>query len=580
MALLGFARRGTRIASGSVAIAGTDLLALDDQTLRKRRGGLISFVPQNPARALSPSMRIGQQLEEMQEVHRPDVTDRVEFIRNAWAAAQLDYTPEFARRYPHELSGGQMQRVAIAMALVCQPAVIVMDEPTTGLDVNTQAKLLDVIREVRLQRDTIIVYVSHDLGVVRNLVDRVAVMYGGRLVEEGAVDDLFREPRHPYTRRLLEAIPRVKGHRVGGLRGIPGSAVEPLNRPPGCPFAPRCDFRIEPCDNEMPEPEVAGEGNRTVCCWRWNDLNVSGVGPEEHALRAVGLIREVSRGAKHGPERPLLTVRDLVAGYDGRRPSPWRRREWIPAVAGLSFEVAAGTCLAVVGESGSGKTTVARCLAGLHAPRAGEIAIDGVPLAALARARDVVIRRRIQIVFQDPDSSLNPSMTVASIIRRPLRQFFDLSRSEEALRVSELLARMRLPASVGVRLPRELSGGEKQRVALARALAAGPDLLICDEVTSALDVAVQANILELLGELRVETGMAMIFVSHDLAVVRTISDRVMVMSHGEVREVAARDELFLHPRDSYTRELLGAIPGLRDDDYPHEAQQTADTWTT
>ena len=264
-------------------------------------------------------------------------------------------------------------------------------------------------------------------------------------------------------------------------------------------------------------------------------------------------------------------MRDLHAGYRGRRPSPWRARSWVPAVSGAAFDVRAGECLAVVGESGSGKTTLGRCLAGLHAPQSGEVSFGGVRLASLAREREPAIRRRIQIVFQDPDSSLNPSMTVGTLVRRPLKQFFQMSRREEAARVSELLETIRLPASMASRLPRELSGGEKQRVALARALAARPDLLICDEVTSALDVAVQANILELLAELRMATGMGILFITHDLAVVRAISDRVIVMHGGELREVADREELFASPRDAYTRELLAAVPDLRPDDYPYPA---------
>ena len=269
MALLGFSRQGTAVAAGSVFADGIDLLSLDDSRLRAQRGKLISFVPQNPAKALSPAMRIGRQVAEMHEIHHGAGGD--ELLEAAWEGAQLPFSREYAARYPHELSGGQMQRVAIAMALVSGPSVIVMDEPTTGLDVNTQARLLDVIRTLRAERQTTIVYVSHDLAVVRNLVDRVAVMYGGRIVEEAAVDELFHAPAHPYTRRLLEAIPRIH-HRTANLRGIPGTAVEPWNRPAGCPFAPRCDYRIEPCDREMPPVDSVGDARHAVRCWAWAEL--------------------------------------------------------------------------------------------------------------------------------------------------------------------------------------------------------------------------------------------------------------------------------------------------------------------
>ena len=255
MALLGFTRPGTTITGGTVTVDGRDLLALDEKALRLARGRVISYVPQNPARALSPGMRVGQQLREMLDPGLSSAETKAA-IRSAWEGAQLPYNPEMLARYPHQLSGGQQQRVAIAMALVCEPRVIVMDEPTTGLDVLTQDRLIDVIVGLRESRSVSIVYVSHDLGVIRNVVDAVGVMYGGRVVETGPVDEIFRDPAHPYTRRLLEAIPRVRS-ATRGLRGIPGSAVEPWDRPPGCPFSPRCDFRIARCDTEMPPAELA-----------------------------------------------------------------------------------------------------------------------------------------------------------------------------------------------------------------------------------------------------------------------------------------------------------------------------------
>ena len=385
-----------------------------------------------------------------------------------------------ARRFPHQLSGGQQQRVAIAMALVCKPSVIVMDEPTTGLDVLTQERLLRVIREIRTQHESCIVYISHDLGVVRNLVDHVAVMYGGRIVEHAPVDELFRAPRHPYTRRLLEAIPRV--HRtMATTRGIPGRAVEPWNRPSGCPFAPRCDYRIEQCDQEMP-PQL-GDTRHSARCWRCR--RTSRARQDTRSRYREGRSRRFA-----GPRSdPLLNVRDLVAGYKVSGGLFGRSRIGKIAVDRVSFELLQGSCLAVVGESGSGKTTLARCLAGLHDPFSGELVYQGRTLPGLARRRDPDLRRRIQIVFQDPDSSLNPSMTVGAIVGRPLVHFFKLGHTEVGRRVHELLERVHLPISMAARLPRDLSGGEKQRVAIARAIAAEPELLVCDEVASALDVA-------------------------------------------------------------------------------------------
>jgi peptide/nickel transport system ATP-binding protein len=559
MALLGFARPGTRIADGSVRIGGTDVLRLGEAELRRTRGRSISFVPQNPSKCLSPGMRVRRQLEELAE--EKELVDPDAAIRRAFEAAQLSTDAVFGERYPHQLSGGQQQRVAIAMALLCEPDVVVLDEPTTGLDVITQARLLSVIRELRSDREATIVYVSHDLGVVRNLVDRVAVMYGGYLVEEGSVDDVFRDPQHPYTRRLLEAIPRLRA-KAAWPRGIAGSAVEPWNRPRGCPFVERCDYAVDRCEAELPPLETVRD--RTVRCVRWGEL--AGEGFEVPPLRLLERTPVGVEAATH-----TLSVGGLTAGY-GRPPSFWRRRDEVvaPAVDAVSFDVPPGRCVAVVGESGSGKTTLARCVVGLHAPTSGEIRLNGDVLAPVARHRDPGVRRRIQIVFQDPDSSLNPSMTVGQIVERPLRQFFDLGRGGTRARVAELLELVRLPGSFAARRPGALSGGEKQRVALARALAAEPELLICDEVTSALDVAVQASILQLLEELREQLEMSLLFISHDLAVVRTISETVIVMRSGRICETLPTEVAFASPSHPYTRELRAAVPDLRPDDYPSE----------
>ena len=560
MALLGFARPGTTIVSGSVCVGDIDILALDDSELRSTRGRLVSYVPQNPSRALSPGMRVGRQIQEMADEHLArSARSGDAAAQAAWTAAQLPPERETGRRYPHQLSGGQQQRVAIAMALVCEPKLIVMDEPTTGLDVLTQKRLLDVIDGLRGRRDTCIVYISHDLGVVRELVDHVAVMYGGRIMEHAPVAELFRNPAHPYTRRLLEAIPRV--HRPAGrLRGIAGYPVEPRNRPPGCPFTSRCEFRVERCGHEM--PPGFGEGDHVTRCWRVSELPSLDAVP---AHLGQGMVAQSSSAAAGSD--PLLRIDDLVAGYRTRGRLA-RGPGTTVAVDHVSFVLQPGQCLAVVGESGSGKTTLARCIAGLHDPFSGTIEYRGETLSGLARRRPAEMRRRIQIVFQDPDSSLNPSMTVGAIIRRPLVRFFKLGRSEQSKRVSELLERVHLSSSMASRLPRDLSGGEKQRVAIARAIAAEPELLVCDEITSALDVAVQASILELLEELRVSTAMSMLFVTHDLAVVRTIADSVLVMRDGAVRELAQRETLFTAPRDDYTKLLLAAAPDLHDGDYP------------
>jgi peptide/nickel transport system ATP-binding protein len=503
-------------------------------------------------------MRVGQSLQEMLDVHGLGDSDPRVRISQALREAQLPDDAAFQSRYPHQLSGGQQQRVAIALALICRPRVVVMDEPTTGLDVMTQARLLEVVRRTVRESNIALVYVSHDLGVVRNLVDEVIVMYAGRIVETGPVDDIFASPRHPYTRRLLEAVPRILPTAFQP-RGIQGTAVEPWNRPAGCPFAPRCDYREEACEDAMPMPEAPAP-ERVVRCINWRALPERTAGLEPFRERHPSQTSEARATA-------ILEVRELQAGY-GRRSSFGTDKQGPLAVGGVSFTVEEGSCTAVVGESGSGKTTTLRCVVGLHEPFAGSIAFRGAPLAGRARARDGSVRRKIQLVPQNPDSSLNPRRTVEEIVGRPLRQFFGVKGRPQRVRVVELLEQVRLRATMASRYPRDLSGGERQRVAVARALAAEPDLLLCDEIVAALDVAVQAGILDLLEDLRTQLGTTIVFVSHDLAVVRSISADIVVMQEGEVRELGPTEEIFRSPTDAYTRALLDAVPDLRPSDYP------------
>jgi oligopeptide/dipeptide ABC transporter ATP-binding protein len=562
LALLGYTRPGMSIRSGRVVIDGTDLLSLAPALATRARGRTISYVPQEPAKALSPAMRVGRQIAEMLDGQADGQVLR-DRVAAACQAAQLPVDPGLLRRYPHELSGGQQQRVAIAMALAADPRVVVMDEPTTGLDVMVQARLLDVIRRIRAETGTSIVYISHDLGVVRSLVDYVVVLYGGRIVEEGSVDEIFRSPAHPYTRRLIAAVPRIDGPRLP-LRGIPGSAPQPSTRPPGCPFAPRCGLAIDQCEQQMPPPTSTPGGQ--VRCWRAGETEPDPAGTAPTAGRAGR--PELS------PAVELLTLTDLHATYRQKISLLRGSRDTATvAVASLSLTIDDGECVALVGESGSGKTTIARCVAGLHKWASGQMTFAGSPVPADPRKRGSALRRSIQMVFQDPDGSLNPRMQVDELIGRPLKRNFNLAPRARTARVTELLDLVHLPASYLHRYPAELSGGEKQRIALARALGARPRLLVCDEITSALDVAVQASILELLMELRGELAMAMLYISHDLAVVRAISDRVVVLRAGVVRESRATDELFATPQDTYTSELLAAVPDLLPEDYSGFASQ-------
>src|SRR5690348_15483045 len=448
LALLGHARRGLRIAGGSVLLGGRDILTLGDEQLRRLRGSLVSYVPQDPASSLNPALRIGIQLREVIEAHgnQPDsaVAGRVaEMMREV----ALPDDRAFLKRYAHELSGGQQQRVGLAMAFANRPRLIVLDEPTTGLDVTTQAHVLSTVRELAALHDVAALYVSHDLAVVATLARRVAVMYGGRIVELGTADALFEAAGHPYTRRLIGAIPRLTGGR--SLVGIPGHALSPGDRPPGCGFAPRCSLRIEQCDAEMPELATIGEEHEARCIRA--ELVVT-----QSTSRAGDPI-EMPASARE--EVPALRLRDVVASYGKHE-----------VVHSVSLSLAERECLALVGESGSGKTTVARAIAGLHRNWTGTIALGGAGLPHAARQRSKEARRRIAYIFQNPYGSLNPRQTIGQIVGQPLRVFGTASGREADQRIADMLERVSLTAAYARRYPDQLSGGERQRAAIARAL--------------------------------------------------------------------------------------------------------------
>ncbi len=539
LALLGYCRAGVRISAGTIVIAGERITGLDEDTARRFRGRLVSYVPQDPANSLNPATRILQSIRDVLDAHTVASRSKAT-VEGALKSAHLPATTDFARRYPHQLSGGQQQRVTIGMALACEPAVVVLDEPTTGLDVVTQARILDEIDRLRRERSLAMVYVSHDLAVVGQIADRIAVMYAGRIVEEGPALSVLRAPRHPYTRGLVASVPDHGQPRR--LEAMPGVAVGVGERPAGCPFAPRCLQRVPRCDVEMPELEATG-GAQSVRCFEWQrtpllDAEAAAAGSTRPAVTS-----------------PLLSVDGLVAGYG-------HGRDHVVAADHVSFSVGRGECVALVGESGSGKTTIARCIAGLHAPAAGRLRLDDVELAAKAKDRPREARRRIQIVFQNPYDSLNPLHSVGDAVARPMVVLRGLTRKQARVEVGELLERVRLPARLAARLPRELSGGERQRVAIARALAARPDVLISDEITSALDVSVQAAVLTILGELRDELGLSVLLITHNLGVVAAVADRVIVLEHGAVREEGTVSSVMLAPTDDYTRRLIEAAPRL------------------
>ncbi len=553
LSLLGYRRPNSRIAAGQVRFRGRDVLTLSARELRRIRGRQVALIPQNPATALTPGMRIGNQIEEAMRVHGigGSRSERADRVHRMLEQVLLPPSARIARKYPHQLSGGQRQRVTIAMALACDPQLLVLDEPTTGLDVTTQAQILELLARLRTELGMAFLYVTHDLGVVAQICDRVGVMYAGQLVEEAPTRELFGNPRHPYTQGLIAAVPSVAAPQRDPvlLRGL----LQREKLPQGCLFAPRCDFALTECWIERQSLTTASPDHR-VACWRWREVGV----PEATA----GCERLDRRPAPVVAETPLIDVREIECAYEYIRPTRTARRQPLLAVREVSFYLNPRETFALVGESGSGKSTIARAIDGLLTPLAGRILCGGRDITGDVRTRPQQLRREIQMVFQDPDSSLNPRQRVSQIVGRPLEFYFGLKGESRRRRVEQLLDDVRLEPLFAGRYPDELSGGERQRVAIARALAAQPTVMLCDEVLSALDVSVQANVLELLRALQSEHEIAYLFISHDLAVVRSVAHRVGVLYRGELCEVGPVEDVFSSPFHPYTHMLLSAVPEI------------------
>ena len=547
-----------RIEGGRILFRGDDLVAKSEHDLGAIRGARIGMVYQDPQASLNPAMPVGEQLVEVLLAHtrlsrreaREGAVAMLETVRMADPQAVM-------ARYPHQLSGGQQQRVLIAMALLPHPDLLIMDEPTTGLDVTVEAAVLDLIAALRREFKTAILYISHNLGVVARICDRVGVMYAGELMEEAAVEAIFLRPLHPYTRSLLRCVPRLDGRLGrGALPSIPGQIPSPTALPPGCVFEPRCAYAHEECRQSRPGFSEAAEG-RTVRCIRWREVET---GPEPLAEAPAA----ASGRGHEGAAQPLLAVRGLRSYYaqSGSLLARLlrRARRFVRAVDGVDLEVRPGGVVSVVGESGCGKSTLAKCIAGLVAPSGGTLRLREADLAKPVEARDRSILRSLQMVFQNPDSTLNPSHSVGRALARPLRRLGLVPRAQVGQEVRRLLRAVRLDESMADRYPGQLSGGQRQRLAIARAFAGKPALVICDEPVSALDVSVQASVLNQLLEFQTLHGTAIVFISHDLSVVRYLSDHVAVMYLGQICEVGRTEEVFAPPYHPYTEALLSAVP--------------------
>jgi len=550
LAIMRYLGRAGRLTSGRILFGGRDMAGLDPAALRAVRGRQIAMVYQDPMSSLNPVMTVGRQLMEVPVLHdRAGAAEARAQALAAMAEVELPDPAAMFGRYPHELSGGQQQRIVIAMALIARPALLIMDEPTTGLDVTVEAAILDLVRALRERHGAAILFISHNLGTVAQICDRVGVMYGGELVEEGPVRTVFRHPAHPYTRGLLDCLPTLgRDKHAGALRPIPGQVGSPLARPPGCIFAPRCAF-VQPgrCTTH-PIPHLALTPAHRVQCVRAAELP------------AWARPRAASAGAPPEQAAAILRIERLGKRYQVQSLFG-AKGPGVIALEDVRLVAQRGRTLAIVGESGCGKSSLARILAGLHPASTGIAELDGAPIATLpVERRPPRLRRRLQMVFQNPDATLNPSHTVGYAIARSLRRLKGLSSAEARQTVGALLESVELPAEFRHRRPHQLSGGQKQRVAIARALAGDADILLADEPVSALDVSVQATVINLLSRLQSARGTTLIFISHDLAVVRYLADSVAVMYLGRVIEAGPAARVFAPPFHPYTEALLSAAP--------------------
>jgi peptide/nickel transport system ATP-binding protein len=562
-AVMGYLSSNGHVSSGRIDYRGQDLIAMSRKRKDELRGARIAMVYQDPMSSLNPSIVVGEQVAEALLAHEPLSRQAArERTLGLLAAVNMPEPAAIFARYPHQLSGGQQQRVLIAMALACNPDLLIMDEPTTGLDVTTEAQILDLIADLKQRFSSAILYISHNLGVIARISDRIGVMYAGQIVEQGPVREVFRRQLHPYTAGLLECLPSLDfGRRDRSLRLIDGMIPDLAQMPPGCSFAPRCPYAQQRCRAEAPSLDEVAAGHWSRCFY-WREqlearANGEAVPPPPPQSAAAG----VAAGGPQ-PSEPLLRVDGLAREYVDSKKflGLFGTERVVHALDSVNLTLQANETLAVVGESGCGKTTLARCIVGLVEPTRGAIEFGGRVLEGTAGERDRDVRRRLQMVFQNPDSTLNPKRSIGEALGRPLQMFRGLSGGAATAAATALLRAVRLDERYLDRLPNQLSGGEKQRVGIARAFATNPDLIVCDEPVSALDVSVQAAILNLLGDLQARERTAYLFISHDMSVVRYLADRVAVVYLGRIVEQGPVERVFAPPWHPYTEALLSAVP--------------------
>jgi peptide/nickel transport system ATP-binding protein len=543
LALVRYLPSNGRVSAGTISIDGLNPLSMGKRDLRQLRARTVSMVYQEPGRALNPSLRVGRQIAEVFEVAGESSGSALASAEDMLRKVQISDPGRVMRRYPHELSGGMAQRAVIAMALAASPSLLILDEPTTALDATVESEVLDLVAGLRQEFDTTVLFISHNLAVIAKMCDRVGVLYAGELVEEGPARQVFDDPRHPYTVGLLRCIPR-RGQRKDRdrLDTIPGFLPTPGHTLTGCVFAPRCALAQDRCRSESPPFFDVGDLRTARCFYHELAPELPRATPSSTPALATD-----------GIGGQLVEVEHLSKTFGGG----------VQALAGVDLVVHRGETLGLVGESGSGKTTLARVLLGLIPPDQGSVVtLEGKPLSPDARQRPREVLRALQIVFQNPDSALNRRHSVRSLISRPLTRLAGLSGKALQDRLAELIASVRLEDRHLALRPGQLSGGLKQRVAIARAFGARPDMVVCDEPTSALDVSVQAAILNLLADLQQQEHATYLFISHDLGLVRYLSDRIVVLYLGRVMEVGPAETVFTGPHHPYTEALFSAVPSL------------------